>query len=84
MSQGSTLQHRVQTELTEVRKLLEAAEHLTDALVGVCDHAYEHDHATKDALAIANEAALVIRDELAAAEDREDHYREVNRGRAIG
>lgn len=69
----------IQTELTEVRLLLEAAETIADGLVGVCEHAYAHDHRTKDVLAAANTLVLTIRDEKQAAEEREDHFREVHR-----
>lgn len=75
----STVNGRIQTELTEVRLLLEAAEGIADGLVGICEHAYAHDHRTKYALRAANALVIAIRDEKQAAEAREDDFKEVHR-----
>ncbi|MHB1950196.1 MAG: hypothetical protein ACYCQK_01825 [Acidiferrobacteraceae bacterium] len=75
-----SVSERVKIELREVRQLLEAAEHIADGLVAVCEHAYQHDHAASDALAAATRAAGAIADAREKAEDREDAARERSAG----
>ena len=69
LSQSSTGE-RVRKELREVVELLTSAEQIASGLVDLLNHAYEHDHRTKGALAAANTLCCVVRDELYAAEDR--------------
>lgn len=71
------LDHRVETELREVVKLLEAAEQIADGLVAVCDHAYDHDQRSSHALAAANQCAVTLRDQREIAEERLDAWRDV-------
>lgn len=60
----------IRIELREVSALLEAAEQIADGLVAVCEHAYDHDGRTKEALAAANQAAVLIGHARIAAEKR--------------
>lgn len=78
LSNSPDRDHRIRTELREVVKLLEAAEQIADGLVAVCDHAYDHDHRSKDALAAANQCAVVMRDQREIAEERLDRWNEVH------
>lgn len=74
-SSGVRVRERVKGELREVRELLEGAEQIADGLVAVCEHVYNHDHRTKEALRAANAAAVAMSLAKAEAEHREDEYR---------